>query len=130
MRSVWYGLGWSLLVGAGALLSLLPAWTTKVGWFFLFAACIGAILTGAWLLVGATADERPRPRAGYVLMVIGALGVPFYMWQGHLVGVLWTCLLMVGGLVWRFRSVALDRKRAKKPANNRVRGPLWRRGQL
>lgn len=99
MRKLLYGLAAVSLMGGALGLALLPHITRHVIWFGVLGALFSAAGAGGWVLAGATAGDWPRPRAGWVLLIGGLIGVAVSLLRGTALPTLWASAEALTGLV-------------------------------
>lgn len=99
MRQLLYGLAAVSLLGGALGLALLPHITTHIIWFGVLGAFFSAAGAGGWVLAGATAGDWPRPRAGWVLLIGGLVGVIVSLARSTTLPLLWAGAEAVTGLL-------------------------------
>jgi len=90
----------ALSLAAGALgLALLPHIAPNWLWFGALGAAFSAAGGGGWVLAGATAADWPRPRAGWVLLIGGLIGMAVSAFGESLFPLLWAGCEAVTGML-------------------------------
>lgn len=130
VRTLFYGLGCAVMLAAGFAMALLPRLAPAWWLFALAGAALSGLISGAWLLIGATAGRRQRPRTGQVLIAGGLCGLGLSFWDAHWIAVIWSSLVLIAGLAFTFPSVFGPSDRASAGGTpGPVRPPLRRRQQ-
>lgn len=117
------------LVLAALGMALLPRLVTNPLLFGLVGAILTGLIAGAWVMAGATAGQWPRPRAGWSLIIGGAVGTAVSLWSPGTIPLLWSLAVLVHGLLFTFPILPATRRR-REPARKGpgpVRPPVSRR---
>lgn len=127
MRHLLYGLAAAAMMVGALGLALLPRLTAHWLWFGLLGALFSAAGAGGWVLAGATAGDWPRPRAGWVLLIGGLLGLLAGLRAWQPLAFLWALAQAVTGalLIVRLFPAGAQGRKARRPGP--VQAPVSRR---
>lgn len=129
MRAFLYVFGCVLMAVSAAGMAFLPRlFPTPLG-FAVVGAVLSVLIPGSWLLLSATAGSWPRPRAGHILMVVGALAILFSLRDMEWAAVGWACYVTaVGvGVTWFSRNGRSRSQEREEPPSRAVQAPIGRR---
>lgn len=126
MRYLLYGLAATAMLGGALGLALLPRLTTHWLAFGLLGASFAALGGGGWLLAGATAGDWPRPRAGWVLMIGGVMGILVSLVDFQPLALAWTAAEWAIGALITFPLFPMRQGRATRRPSG-VQAPVSRR---
>lgn len=128
MKAFFYTLGLVLLAASSTGMAFLPRLAPTPLLFAIVGAVLSALVPGSWLLLSATADRWPRPRAGHVLMAAGVLGILFSLRDMQWLSVGWACYVICVGVGVTLVPLASRTRNQDEDRNpGPVRGPLGRR---
>lgn len=127
MRAMLYAVGTAAMFLAGLALVWLPYFQLS-WWLFLISGAVGSgVLSGGWLLVGATAGNWFRPRTCHVLLLAGAVGLAAGLWlrDWQLAG--WSGLFVLAGAGFLLPGLGVGRARERGlPRRGPVQPPVSR----
>lgn len=132
MRAFLYVLGCVLMATSAAGMAFLPRLAPTPLAFFVVGAVLSVLIPGSWLLLTATADSWPRPRAGLILTAAGVLAILFGLRDADWLAVGWAIYVTAVGagvtcISLKGRSHHHDDEDEDDEHSGPVRGPLWRR---
>jgi Kef-type K+ transport system membrane component KefB len=108
--------------------ALLPRLAPSLWVFAVAGGLLSAVIAGSWSILSMTAGTWPRPRTGWVLIVIGAIFGVVFAWQHRWFNALWNLALVLTGLGFivpvgnRRRSDTADREGGVRPPIGRREG--------
>jgi len=129
MRAILYVFGCVLMAVTSTAMAFLPRlFPTPLG-FAIVGAVLSVLIPGSWLLLSATAGSWPRPRAGHILTVVGALAILFSLRDAQWAAAGWACYVTaVGvGVTWVSRSGRSRNQEPEEPPSRSVQAPIGRR---
>ncbi len=127
VRHLVYGLSASAMLAGAVGLALLPRVTMDWIWFGIYGAICSGAIAGGWVLAGATAGDWPRPRAGWMLMIGGGVGVAISLWRWELFPLVWAFAVWSHGLLFTVRLFPQLRRKGQNEKAGPVRPPVSRR---
>ena len=130
MRALLYAVGGLAMFLAGFVLVSLPHWQLDLWLFMISGTLLSGVLSGGWLLVGATAGDWPRPRTCHVLLLSGAVGLAAGLWTGEALMLGWSGLFLLAGAGFLLPGMRIRRAGARVTVSRGpVKPPISRREQ-
>ncbi|HEY8347571.1 MAG TPA: hypothetical protein VIL07_09910 [Symbiobacteriaceae bacterium] len=124
MRAILYGLGCVLMACSATGMAFLPWLAPTPLEFAVVGAVLSPVVPASWLLLSATADRWPRPRAGHILMVAGILAILYSLQEMRWFAAAWACYVTAVGAAVTWLPLCNRRRNREAEAGDSAPGPV------